>query len=185
MTIKSKIIISSGIILVIIVLLFWGVIDPLVFEIKETSEMVDERQKRLNVLKKTDRIHLEKIEEDYREIKNNISIIEDNFLNDKSAVSFFLDLEETASRSGVVLDIEAKDISSFNLSVLGDFSGLMMFLGWLENGPYFVSIEKIKIDDFNIQEGLEDQSFVPSIRATVNIKAFVDSYEERKNIKSN
>lgn len=190
MNIKQKIYLVSGLILVIIILLFWGIIRPLVLEIKTASASLKERNEKLIILEKTDQEYLKQLELDYNDIEEDIALIKSGFLNTDQIVDFFVDLENIASSTFNNLEIEVEEFPFFNLNLLGDFSSLMKFLGWLENSKYFVDVYLIQIRQFTEKElSLEKErpSSVGEIKSVLKIKAYTkskDSYEEQKILKT-
>lgn len=174
MNINQKIYLVSGLILVLIVLLFGGIVKPLILEIKTTSALVKERNEKLVVLEKTDKSYLKQLELDYNEIKDNISLIKTGLLTTDQIVDFFIDLEDMASLTLNQIEIEANEFPFFTLYLLGDFPGLMKFLGWLENSKYFIDLDFIKIKQF-AEKGLsleEEAAAIGQIKTTLGIRIY-------------
>lgn len=172
MNINQKTYLISGLSLVIVVLLIWGIIKPLTLGVKTTSASVKERNEKLIVLRKTDQNYLEKLESDYNEIKESISLVESGFLKTDQIVAFFVDLENMASATSSELEIEAGDTSSFALHLLGNFPNLMRFLGWLENSKYFLDVISVDIKQFSQEKSLLEEELVSigNISTTLKIK---------------
>lgn len=170
MNIKQKFFLFSGLILVIIILLFWGIVKSLIVELKTTSALVKERNEELFALEKTDQNYLKQLEKDYKDIKENISSIESGFLDIDKAVDFFIKLENTAAATSNNLEIKTEEFPIFILTLSGSFPNLMKFLGWIENGDYFIDTNSIQIRHLITKE-LEE---LPSanIKTILDIKAF-------------
>ena len=170
MNIKQKIFLISGLILIIIILLFWGIVKPLVSEIKTTSSLVQQRNEELFALEKTDQNYLKQLESDYKIIEEDISLIKSGFLDINKAVGFFIELENIASATSNNLEIKTEEFPAFTLNLSGDFPNLMKFLGWLENGDYLIDIDSIQIRRFTIKE--LEKLLSGNIRTNLKIRAF-------------
>lgn len=171
MNIKQKIFLASGLILIIIIFLLLGGLKPIVLEIKRTSTLVRESQQRLLSLEKTDPNYLKQLEADYKEINNNLALLKSGLIDGNQAVSFFVALEEAASSTSNRLEIKAGEFPSLTLELIGSFPNLMRFLGWIENGKYFLEINSIQtraVGDKEINEGF---SF-GDVKTTLKIKIY-------------
>jgi len=149
MNTNQKIYLTAGLAIIIVILLIWGIIRPLVLEIKITSNSVKERNEKLIVLRKTDQEYLRKLESEYNNIRQDISLVGSGFLNTDQIVDFFVDLENMALVTFNKLEIEAGELPSFTLFLLGSFPNLMKFLGWLENTKYFLDVDSVDIKGFS------------------------------------
>lgn len=163
MTIKQKICLVSGLILIIVILLFWGIVKPLLLEVKVTSASVKERNEKLSVLQKTDQEYLKELEIEYNNVKEKISLMEVGFLEIDKVVDFFVKLESIATNTSNQIEIEPKEFPVFNLDLTGSFPNLIKFLGWLENGDYFLDVETIKI------KRLGQRDLTPEQQKTISI----------------
>lgn len=188
MNIKQKIYLFSGLGLIIAILLIGTIVKSLLAEIKTTSVLVNERNGKLTELEKTDQEYLKQLEADYIDIEQNISLIKSGFLDPNQAVDFFIDLEEIADSTSNDLEIEVSEFPLFTIHLLGDFSGLMKFLGWLENSKYFLDINSIKIVKFTEKDlfSNEPEPEPGKIKTVLNIRNYVQEqkYEGKENLKT-
>lgn len=145
MNIKQKICLASGLIVIIVILLIGFFVRPLLKEIKSTSLSIEDKEEKLAILKQSDQSYLEQLEVDYEDVKEEISLIESGFLINERVVDFIVELENFASSTSNILEIRKADYPFFSLRLKGSFSNLMRYLGWLENGYYFVNIDSVKI----------------------------------------
>jgi hypothetical protein len=146
MSIKQRIFLFSGLILIIATFLVWGVLNFLVVEIKKTSFLAQEKIEELASLEKIDLEYLRDLESYYNNIKEDLSLVKYGFLDPNQAVDFFMDLENISSSTrNRKLEIKAGEFPYFTLYLFGDFPSLMRFLGWLENGDYLIDVESIQI----------------------------------------
>jgi len=130
--------------LVFIILAVCFLIVPLIGEIKDSSTIAKEENSELQTLKNTDRNYIKKLESDYTNARDNISLFKIN-LNEKQIIDFIVDLEKAADRSSNYLEIKSAEFPGFNLAIAGNFQNLMKFLGWIENSTYLISIESVNI----------------------------------------
>lgn len=188
MNINQKIYLVSGLILIIVILLLWGIVKPLILEIQTTSASVKERNEKLLVLERTDQEYLKQLELEYKDIKQDIDLIKAGFLNVDQVVNFFVSLENIASSTFNELEIEAEEFPFFTIYLLGDFPGLMKFLGWLENSKYFVDVDLLQIKQF-AEKGLsleEEAVSTGIIKTSLRIKVYPKDkiYEKQKVLKT-
>lgn len=171
MSTKQKLYLSLGLILIIAVLLLWGIVKPLVLEIKNTSTSVKEENEKLFILTGTDQTYLKQLEEDYKEVKDNIALIKSGLISSDQAVDFFMALEGIAFSTSNDLEIEAKDFPVLTLYLVGNFSNFMKFLGWLENGEYFVDVDSIWVREDSRSLSLEETEIV-LVNSILKLKAY-------------
>lgn len=189
MNINQKIYLVSGLALIIVILLLWGIVRPLVLEIRTTSASVKGRNEQLLVLGKTDQEYLRQLELDYNDIKEDIILIKSGFLDIDQVVNFFVSLENIASSTFNELEIEAEEFPFFTIHLFGNFPDFMKFLGWLENSKYFVDVDLIQIKQF-AEKGLsleEEAISTGNIKTTLRIKVYPKgkaSYEKEKILKT-
>lgn len=145
LNIKQKTCLASGLLIIVIVLLVSLIVNPLLKEIKETSSLVKTNQEKLLLLKGADHKYLEQLKKEYEEIKNDILLVNSSFLEINQVVDFIMELEDFASTSSNRLEIKKVDYPAFNFQLIGSFSNLMRYLGWLENSKYFINIKSIQI----------------------------------------
>jgi hypothetical protein len=135
LSIKQKIFLVSGLLIIIIILLIGLVVKPLLGEIEETSFLVEESQEKLLLLKDADHRHLEQLEVEYEEIRNDISLVNSSFLEIDQVVDFIVGLETFASLSANKLEIKDVNYPIFSLQLISGFSNLMKYLGLGERTP--------------------------------------------------
>lgn len=189
MNIKQKIYLVFGFIIIICILLIWGVVRSLILEIQRTSVLAQERNEELLTLKSIDQNYLKQLESDYNDVEEDISLVKSNFLNSGQAVNFFITLEDIASSTSNNLKIEAGEFPFFTLYLTGDFPSLMKFLGWLENGKYFIGVDSIQIRQISEKELFPEGEApsIVSIGTTLKIRSYIENpnlYESKKNPKT-
>jgi len=145
MSIKQKIYLLVGLMALIVVALIVGVVKPLFSDIKKTAASAEESRDKLISFEMIDKNYLQQIEEDYNDISGNLELVKTQLIDKSEAVRFFEALESIASSTGNGLEINASDFPSLTLSLVGSFSNFMKFLGWLENGDYFINVNSINI----------------------------------------
>lgn len=153
---KNKIYIISFIFIAICVALILFLVLPFYKDIKnESYNLVSKRnnifslQEQINGLIKFNQ-NKNTLESDF--VKANYMLVDS-----KNPVNFIEFLEKTAKNSGLTLNISlapnieqnAKNTAwktlSFQLSCNGGFSGVLGFVNSLENAPYLISIQSLKI----------------------------------------
>jgi len=175
MTINQKISLSGGLILVVLAAIVFGLVRPLFFELKQTSLLVGAQKEKLLGIAKIEEKYLKELEQDYNKIKSDVLLLEKGFVDEKKAVEFFIELENTASQTSNKLEIKTEKFPEFTLSLTGEFSNLMKFIGWLENGKYFVDLDSIQVKrvsnkDLSFGEG--ENISASDIKTTLKIKAY-------------
>lgn len=178
MNIKQKICLSLGLIIIIAVLLFGLLVQPLLREIKSTSASLGEKKEKLNILEKADQKYLEQLEIDYEETKKDLSLVESAFLISDQAVDFIVELETFASLTFNTLEIKSVNYPVFSLHTIGSFSNLMKYLAWLENGRYFVNIDSINIRRIGTREAPIKEASIGDIETILEITLPTNTYEE-------
>ena len=186
MTINQKISLSGGLILIVLAAIVFGLIRPLFFELKQTSILVGAQKEKLFGLAKIEEKYLKELEQDYNKIKSDVFLLKKGFVDEKKAVEFFIELENIALQTSNKLEIKTEKFPEFTLSLTGEFSNLMKFIGWLENGKYFVDLNSIQIKRISNK----DLSFseagnisMGEIKTTLKIKAY--SSNNNKNVVEN
>lgn len=171
MNTKQKIYLISGLILILVVFLFFGIIRPFISEIKNASATVGQSREKLLLLERTDPNYLKQIESDYNDINGNLGVVRAGLIDKDKAVDFFVALEEFANSTSNQLQIKATEFPSLTLDVVGDFSNLMKFMGWLEKGKYFLDIESVQIR--GVSEGEVAEGFsAGDVKTTLRIKVY-------------
>jgi len=187
MNINQKTFLAIGLALVIVIFLFWGIVRPLAFEIKETSALVKDRNEKLAIFKNTDQEYLEQLENEYNTIKENLELIKNGFLSINEAVDFFIELESIALSTFNDLEIEARDFPIFDIYLLGDFPNLMRFLGWLENSNYLLNTEFLQIRRITEQDVILGVSTfsVGDVKSVIRIRNYTEDKIYEENLKTN
>jgi len=169
MNTKQKIFAISGLVIILFIFFFFLAIKPMVLEIQKVSAMVSQSRDRLLLIEQTDENYLKQIEFDYKEIVSDVNSVKSGLISSSQAVEFFMDLEETATLTSNKLEINAANFPVLELTLTGSFSGLMRFLGWLENGKYFLEIESLDIRQIGEREVL--LGFSPGdVKTVIKIK---------------
>jgi len=186
---KQKIYLSSGIFLIIVILLIYGIVKPLYLETQKTAALVESRNEKLIVLKKIDQEYLKKLESDHTIIEQDIALIKSGFLNDDKVVDFFIDLENIALNTSNRLEIETQEFPNFTIRLLGSFSNSMKFLGWLENSNYFFKTKFISMEGFSNKPLFFEEEFVESnnINTVLKIRNYIKNGEnnEQESLENN
>jgi len=155
MNIKQKIYLVVGAMVLIIVALIVGAIKPLVLDIKKTAAAAGESKDRMISLETIDKNYIAQVEAEYNDVSTNIDLVRAGLVDKSKAVKFFEALESIASSTDNELEINASDFPVLALNLAGDFPALMKFLGTLENGYYFLSVDSININRVGEVEGAE------------------------------
>ena len=173
MSAKQKIYLIFLVIITVFTLLIIFVIKPLFLEIKKTAAAVSESREKMMSLEEIDKNYLEELEIDRREISNNIDLVKKQLIDKNEAVKFFEALESVASVTFNEIEISVSDFPSLALSLTGTFPDLMKFLGWLENGDYFIDVDFLSVSR---KSERADTEIVPSgiIKSTLKIKAYIN-----------
>lgn len=174
MNAKQKLFLIAGIFILLIIFLFFGAVRPMIYEIKKASASVKENREKLLLLENTDQEYLKQVEADYRDISNNLNIVQSGLINKEQAVNFFIFLEQTASATFNKLKINAVGFPDLNLDLEGSFPDLMKFVGLLENGKYFIDVDSIDIRETAIKETLEGGPSSENIKASMKIKVYTE-----------
>lgn len=172
MNAKQKIFLIAGIFIILIILLFFGAVKPIISEIKKASASVKENREKLLLLEKTDQDYLKQVEADYKDISNNLSVIQSGLIDKEQAVDFFIILEEIASSTSNNLKINASGFPVLILDLEGSFPNLIKFVGLLENGKYFIDVDSTNLRRTAIKETLEGGPSSENIKANIEIKVY-------------
>jgi hypothetical protein len=173
MSIKQKIYLIFTAIIAIFIVLILFVIKPFFLEIKKTATSVLESRERLISLETMDEKYVKGIEKDYEDIIGKLVEIKKQFIDKNEAVSFFEALESVASSTNNEIEISASEFPSLTLSLFGTFPDFMKFLGWLENGEYFINVNLINISKTGERDDLENVS-AGMIKSILKIKAYIN-----------
>jgi hypothetical protein len=173
MNIKQKIYLIFTCIVLIFVLLALFAVKPLFLEIKKTAVFVLESRERLISLETMDKKYVEGVETDYEDINNKLAEIEKQFIDKNEAVKFFEVLESAASVTSNEIEISAAEFPSLTLSLAGTFPNFMKFLGWLENGEYFIDVGSVNVSRVGATEDIENAP-PGTTKTTLKIKAHIN-----------
>lgn len=173
MNVKQKIyLIFAGIVLIFTLLALF-VVKPLFLEIKKTAASVLESREKLVSLETMDKKYVEGVEKDYEDISVKLIETKKQLIDKNEAVKFFEALESIASITSNEIEISASEFPSLTLSLFGTFPGFMKFLGWLENGEYFINVDLLNISRASAREDMEAVS-EGMIKTTLKIKAYIN-----------
>jgi hypothetical protein len=172
MSAKQKIYIIFLVIIAFFVLAIIFAIKPLFLEIKKTAAAVSESRGRMMSLEEIDKNYLEELEIDRREISNDLNLVKKQLIDKNEAVKFFEALESVASMTSNEIEISASDFPSLTLSLTGTFPDLMKFLGWLENGDYFIDVDSLNISRKN-EKPDADINLSEIIKSTIKIRVYI------------
>jgi len=173
MSIKQKIYLIFTAIIAIFIVLILFVIKPFFLEIKKTATSVLESRERLISLETMDEKYVKGIEKDYEDIIGKLVEIKKQFIDKNEAVSFFEALESVASSTNNEIEISVSEFPSLTLNLFGTFPNFMKFLGWLENGEYFINVNSVNITRTSGEEAPETIS-MGMIKTTLKIKAYIN-----------
>jgi len=180
---QKKLIGSLGIALVILVLFVYFIIFPLVGKIKESSQKYLINQEILAQLDQKEFLFND-LGKSYQEKQDQLSMIEGTFLKQKETVGFISDLEEIAQRTGNVFEIKTAqshtprddqtggNFLSLNISLWGDFNGLLEFLANLEDSPY-PPYRLLEIDSLSIHRLEGDDVKDGDLETFLGIKIYI------------
>ncbi len=164
-SIQKKLISFIIIALIILAMIIWLVVFPLVGKIKYLSQEYLSNQGILAQIDQNEFLFKD-LEEEYEEIEDELSIIKGVFLEQEKIVGFISDLESIAKNTGNIFEITTVMISSgeeenkekfldLNISLLGNFESLLLFISNLEDSPYppyrLLEIDKLSIN--RIEDG--------------------------------
>lgn len=167
MSIRQKIYLAFLCVITMLTLLILFVFKPLFVEIKNTAASTLESREKLIALERMDKKYIEEVEKDYEIISGNLVAIKKQLVGKSGAVGFFEAMETAAESTNNKIEISASEFPILTLSVFGTFSDLMKFLGWLENGDYFIGVESINIARVSVKE---DAELITDGRIKTNIK---------------
>lgn len=171
MNIKQKIYLTSGLFVIVIVFIFLGLVKPLIKEIEKASVSARDNRDRLLILERTDKDYLKQIEVDYEDVNTNLAVVKSGLIDKDQAVSFFMALEDAAFLSSNKIEIKATEFPTLTLDIGGTFPNLMRFVGWLENGKYFLDIDSMEIRQMTERDITEGFS-AEYVKTNLEIKAY-------------
>jgi hypothetical protein len=173
MSVKQKIYLIFACVILIFILLASFVVKPLFLEIKKTAASVLESREKLISLETMDKRYVEDVEKDYKDINTELIEVKKQLIDKNEAVKFFEALEFVASVTSNEIEITASEFPSLTLSLFGTFPDFMKFLGWLENGEYFINVDSLNISRASAKEGVETAP-EGMIKTTLKIKAYIN-----------
>ena len=149
------------------------VVKPLFSEIKKAATSVSESREKLISLEKMDKKYIEEVEKDYENINIGLAGIKKQFIDKSEAVKFFEALESVASATSNEIKISASEFPFLTLGLEGTFPDFMKFLGWLENGEYFIDVDSISVSRVGAIGGPEN---IPAgaVKTILKIKAYIN-----------
>lgn len=143
---------------IILVIFIWLAAFPLFGEVRNASQELLLNQKTLVNLDWREPLTKE-LEKKYQERQTELLALDEAFLNTTEAVGFISTLERIAQETGNIFEIktvksfapsiEEETFLIFRITLLGDFSSLLLFLANLEDNPYppyrLIEIESLTI----------------------------------------
>lgn len=133
----------------------------------------------------------EDLKENYQRIEPDLARIENSFVDPEVPVDLIKFWEQTASASGVYINIvpisssiddkDKKyvwDYMNFRLNLFGSFSYLLRFLEKTEAGPYLIEIKDLSIQKLNDSDLISKEYpglSANDIRAILTLKVFIGS----------
>jgi len=177
--ISKKIISSSLIALIVLILFIWLAIFPLIDKIKQLSQEYLNKQEILVQLDLREFLFKD-LEKSYEDKKDQLANIEGTLLTEQETVGFISTLEDIADRTGNDFEIRtAKSFSeegeekflSLNISLWGDFERLIIFLANLEDSPY-PPYRLLEIDSLSIHRLEGEDVKDGSIETILGIKIY-------------
>ena len=167
MNIRQKTFLIFACIIVVFVLLGLFIVKPLFLEIKKTAASTMESREKLIALETIDKKYIEEMDEEYEIISRELALVRKQLVDKNSAVEFFEALEIVASSTSNEIEINASDFPVLTLNLFGTFPDAMKFLGWLENGDYFIDVASVNISKASAREGSE---LAPDGKINTNLK---------------
>lgn len=166
---KQKIYAISFSFLACLVLVFSFCILPLFTKMNEDSVLLAEKKTQLDGMVKNWE-ELEQSKKEYQQIKQNLQKLP-TFLSSKDALKFIMELENLGQLTGnqyEITIIESKPAAT-NLDIMlsGTFSSIMKYIIYLENVPYFSTINSFQMVKSSFKE-----SFPGSVIANINISVY-------------
>jgi hypothetical protein len=145
---KTKIISFSVSFLVLFFLMIFYLIFPTIGEIKKISKEISQNRLRLEIIIKQQE-EIERFKKIFPEIKNNLLILENSFVNKEIPIDFIEFLEKIANdlkiKSEISILSSLKDSLSFQVRGVGVVDNVFKFIEKLESANYLIQIENVKI----------------------------------------
>ncbi|MDP2910550.1 MAG: hypothetical protein Q8N58_02070 [bacterium] len=132
----------------------------------------------------------EDVNENYQKIEPDLTRIENSFVNPEVPVDLIKFWEQTASNSGIYINIvpisssaDDKDkkyawgFMNFRLSLFGSFEDLLRFLEKIEAGPYLIEIKDLSIQKLNSSDLVSKEYpslSVNDVKAILTLKVFTE-----------
>jgi len=179
MTLKQKIYIIILAFFLTAVLLILFFIYPALKEIQKSSkELISEKNNSFIIAKELDEV--ENFRKKYEKYIPDLEKIDNLFVDSKNPVEFIKFLENTASDTGVRLEISSPSFSDnakfplmiFRLSSYGDFSGNLSFINKLETGPYLIKIQNLDIGRYQDSQSSKVEQKSEEIKSVFLINVF-------------
>ena len=159
LSLKEKLILFPCLGLIVLLVFIWLMVCPLFDKISAQSQEYLSGQETLIKLDQRES-SAQEVERDYQEREADLVGLAGVFLGSEEIVGFISNLETIAQQTNNFFEIEAvspysplteeeRPFLNFQISLWGDFSGLLVFLAHLENNPYppyrLVEIENLTI----------------------------------------
>ncbi|MBI4652958.1 hypothetical protein HY750_01770 [Candidatus Kuenenbacteria bacterium] len=172
----NKIIITSAIFLISILLILFYIILPTINEIKKLNKYIYQEQKDLEIKFQIGET-IKKIRQNFLKIKPYFPQLNNIYLTEDKKIEFFTLLEKTAQKCNLKLDLnllplESSEIIALQFDLEGEYFDFLKYLIDLEKLDYYININKILIKDVTLKTQTEDLiSF-----------SFLDTYFQKEKI---
>ena len=148
----KKIIVTSIIFGIVVIILLSFVVYPLLSGVRKNSQEFILAKKEL-VSFKAETEEFEQSKEVYRSLKTGLEKIDQLFISSDVPIDLIKFWREAAQNSGLLIDISpislgAKETAlwdsiGFRLSLIGSFSNFLKFLEKIETAPYLIEIQNL------------------------------------------
>lgn len=160
---KQKIYLTALAWVAALILIFLFIISPLISQIKNDGEELAQKKQDMESFYSEWQL-LENAQKDYQKMQSEINGFP-AFLNPNEALKFIVLIEKFAqytNNTQTVSVVNQKDKNSsqqettdFQINLRGNFPGLIKFLIYLENSPYYNNIKSFGIQRLTEKEGQE------------------------------
>ena len=156
LTYTKKIYILSGISLVSIIAIIFLILYPLYGQINLQNEEIYDKKVQLAIYQQQ-RSNIEKTQQDYNKIKNDISNISKIFVNKDQILDLISALENIAATHSVVQNInldpllpsDSNNVIPLRISLNGNWLNLIQYLDDLEKLDYYVVVNDLNFTKNN------------------------------------
>ena len=157
--VEKKLYIKVGILLAIVLALFYASCFYLPQKIKDLSLEIISNKNKIEQLSEQNS-QIDSIRNKYNELRENIDEVSECIVNYSNIFSFIASVKDVAEKNNINLNINVSNDGkmqetnflsyiNYNIKATGEFGDIMRFLDNLENLKYYINIEKIKISSNN------------------------------------